>query len=55
MMTVLLLYAYSQGITSSRQIERRCRADLGFMYLTAEACPDHDTICAFRREHLPAF
>lgn len=55
MMTVLLLYAYSQGITSSRQIERRCREDLGFMYLTADACPDHDTICAFRREHLPAF
>jgi len=55
MMTVLLLYAYSQGIASSRQIERRCREDLGFMYLTADACPDHDTICAFRRAHLPAF
>ncbi|MGH8910824.1 MAG: IS1182 family transposase [Egibacteraceae bacterium] len=55
MMTVLLLYAYSQGITSSRQIERRCREDLGFMYLTADACPDHDTICAFRREHLKTF
>jgi len=55
MMTVLLLYAYSQGLTSSRQIERRCREDLAFMYLTADACPDHDTICTFRREHLTAF
>ncbi|MEK6530486.1 MAG: transposase, partial [candidate division NC10 bacterium] len=55
MMTVLLLYAYSQGLTSSRQIERRCREDLAFMYLTADACPDHDTICTFRREHLAAF
>jgi len=55
MMTVLLLYAYSQGVTSSRQIERRCREDLGFMYLTGDACPDHDTICAFRRQHLDAF
>jgi transposase len=55
MMTVLLLYAYSQGLTSSRQIERRCREDLAFMYLTADARPDHDTICAFRREHLEAF
>ena len=55
MMTVLLLYAYSQGVTSSRQIERRCREDLAFMYLTADARPDHDTICAFRREHLAAF
>ena len=55
MMTVLLLYAYDQGVTSSRQIERRCREDLGFMYLTGDACPDHDTICAFRRQHLDAF
>ncbi len=55
MMTGLLLYAYSQGITSSRQIERRCREDLAFMYLTADAQPDHDTICAFRRQHLAAF
>jgi transposase len=55
MMTVLLLYAYSQGVTSSRQIQRRCQEDLAFMYLTADACPDHDTICTFRREHLAAF
>jgi len=55
MMTVLLLYAYSQGVTSARQIERRCQEDLAFMYLTADAAPDHDTVCAFRREHLAAF
>ncbi len=55
MMTVLLLYAYGQGVTSSRQIERRCREDLAFMYLTGDARPDHDTICAFRRQHLDAF
>jgi transposase len=55
MMTGLLLYAYSQGIASSRQIERRCREDLAFMYLAADAQPDHDTICAFRRQHLAAF
>src|SRR6266849_6269810 len=55
MMMVLLLYAYSQGITSSRQLERRCQEDLAFMYLTGDAHPDHDTICAFRRQHLEAF
>ena len=55
MMTVLLLYAYCQTLTSSRQIERRCREDVGFMYLTGDAHPDHDTICAFRRQHLDAF
>ena len=55
MMTVLLLYAYSQGVSSSRQIERRCGEDLAFMYLAADARPDHDTLCAFRRQHLAAF
>ena len=55
MLTVLLLYAYSQRITSSRQIERRCREDVAFMYLAGDAQPDHDTICAFRRRHLGAF
>lgn len=55
MLTVLLVYAYSQGLSSSRQIERRCREDLAFMYLTGDARPDHDTICAFRRRHLDAF
>ncbi len=45
----------SQGITSSRQIERRCHEDLAFMYLSADAQPDHDTICAFRRQHLATF
>ena len=54
MLTVLLLYAYSQRITSSRQIERRCREDVAFMYLAGDAQPDHDTICAFRRRHLNA-
>lgn len=55
MLTVLLLYAYSQGVSSSRQIERRCREDVAFMYLTGDAQPDHDTLCAFRRRHLGAF
>jgi transposase len=55
MLTVLLLYAYSQGITSSRHIERRCREDVAFMYLTGDSYPDHDTICAFRQRHLGAF
>jgi hypothetical protein len=55
MLTVLLVYAYSQGLSSSRQLERRCREDLAFMYLTGDAQPDHDTICAFRRRHLDAF
>jgi len=55
MMTLLLMYAYSQRIHSSREIERRCATDLAFRYLAAGARPDHDTICEFRRTHLEAF
>nr|WP_081713929.1 transposase [Cystobacter fuscus] len=55
MMTLLLMYAYARGITSSREIERRCETDLAFRYLTGGERPDHDTVCAFRVRHLEAF
>ena len=32
----ILIYAYSRGVFSSRQIEQRCREDLGFMYIAGE-------------------
>jgi hypothetical protein len=53
-MTALLLYAYTQGIRSSRKIEQACRQRVDFMAVTALAKPDHDTINEFRRRHLPA-
>lgn len=55
MMTLLLMYAYARGITSSREIERRCESDIAFRYLTGGERPDHDTVCAFRVRHLEAF
>jgi len=55
MMTLLLMYAYARGITSSREIERRCETDLAFRYLAAGERPDHDTLCTFRVRHLEAF
>jgi transposase len=55
MMTLLLMYAYARGITSSREIERRCETDIAFRYLTGGARPDHDTVCTFRVRHLEAF
>ena len=55
MMSLLLMYAYSQRIHSSREIERRCETDLAFRYLAGGARPDHDTICDFRKTHLEAF
>lgn len=54
MLTGLLLYGYSIGVTSSRRIERATQDDVAFRYLAAEQHPDHDTIANFRRQHLSA-
>ena len=52
MLTRVLLYSYAIGVRSSRQIERATQQDLAFRYLAANQQPDHDTIAAFRKEHL---
>ena len=45
----ILTYAYSQGIYSSRKIERACKRDINFMWLLAgQKAPDHSTIARFR-------
>ena len=54
MMTALLLYAYTQGIYSSRRIARACVERLDFQAVTALATPDFRTISEFRRRHLKA-
>ena len=49
----IMVYAYSQHIYSSREIEKACKLNLAFMYLLrGEKAPDHNTIARFRREHL---
>lgn len=45
------LYAYAQGITSSRRIEQRLHEDLGFRYLAGGLKPDHWTLNQFRKRH----
>jgi transposase len=54
LMTRLLLYGYCIGITSSRKIEKATYDNLAFRYLSADQHPDHDTLAAFRQEHLEA-
>jgi len=54
MMTALLLYAYCEGVTSSRRIERATYESVAFRVLTCDQHPDHDTIAAFRKRHLAA-
>ncbi len=54
MMLKLLLYAYSTGVTSSREMERRCHVDVAFRWLSANTAPDYRSIARFRRRHLAA-
>jgi len=35
LMLKLMFYAYSSGVTSSREIERRCQVDVAFRRLSA--------------------
>lgn len=51
MMVALLLYANCLGVRSSRQIEARCRIDVAFRVVAANATPDHTTIARFRVRH----
>jgi transposase len=54
LLTRLLLYGYSIGITSSRAIENATYDNIAFRYLAADQHPDHDTIASFRQQHLEA-
>lgn len=52
MMTALLLYAYTQGIYSSRRIARAVQTRVDFMAVTARQEPDFRTVNRFRARHL---
>jgi len=51
MMVGVLLYAYCQGIRSSRRMARALERDVGFRVVAANQQPDFRTICRFRAEH----
>ena len=46
----VLLYGYSTGIRSSRQLERHCSESLPYLYLTRGDTPGYRTLCTFRVE-----
>ncbi len=54
MMTKVLLFAYCTGKPSSRRIERATYEEVPYRVLAANQQPDHDSIAAFRKRHLPA-
>lgn len=55
LMLALLIYAYANGVFSSRRIERATYRDIGMRFVAANLHPDHDTIAAFRRGNRTAF
>jgi len=49
----IMVYAFSQGIYSSRNIEKACRRDINFKWLLkGEPVPDHNTIWRFIKQRL---
>lgn len=54
MLLTLLIWAWAQGVRSSRVIERLCQRDVAFRIICAGDAPDHVTISRFRAEAAPA-
>ena len=51
----ILIYSYSQGLFSSRQIEKRCNEDLSFMYISGMNCPNFRVLSDFRKDNADFF
>src|ERR1700735_4043102 len=54
MLVALLLYGYSRGVYSSRQLARACEERMDFMAVAGLNRPDFRTVSDFRKRHLPA-
>ena len=54
LMVALLLYGYSRGLYSSRQLARACEERVDVMAVTGLNRPDFRTIADFRKRHLVA-
>jgi hypothetical protein len=54
MLVALLLYGYSRGVYSSRQLARACEERMDFMAVTGLNRPDFRTVSDFRKRHLAA-
>jgi transposase len=54
LMVKLLVYAYCTGTPSSRRIEKATYEEVPYRVLAANQHPDHDTLAAFRQQHLQA-
>lgn len=55
LIVAILIYAYSRGVFSSREIEKRCNEDLSFMYIARMNCPNFRVLSDFRKDHADFF
>jgi transposase len=54
MLVTLLVWAYAQGVASSRRMESLCGTDVAFRLVCGGNLPDHVTIARFRRDFADA-
>jgi transposase len=55
LIAAILIYTYSQGIFSSRKIEKKCKEDLSFMFISHLNCPNFRVLSNFRRDNWEFF
>ncbi len=48
------LYGFMSGTRSSRKLERACREQIPFLWLTGRQYPDHNTLWRFYQAHRQA-
>jgi transposase len=51
----ILIYAYSQGVFSTRKTEKHCHQDLSFMYIAQQHCPNFRVLSDFRKDKAEFF
>ena len=55
LITGILIYAYSQGVFSSREIFKKCHEDIGFMFISHCNCPNFRVLSDFRKDNYCRF
>lgn len=55
LITSILIYSYSRGVFSSREIEKRCNEDLSFMFIAQMNCPNFRVLSDFRKNNSEFF
>ncbi len=51
----ILIYGYTHGVFSSRQLEKRSNEDLSFMFIAGKDCPNFRVLSDFRKNHAAFF